>query len=610
MKNLNSNKIIYITLVLLSFFFMVSCEDYLDKAPASDITDQEVFQDFFSFQGFVEELYQSIPDYSKNNWQGEHNLADEILSTQPQFMNMHFDAGDYWYWQDVTWSFFNKANVTIEGDLRFKGLWPNAWYAIRKANLGLKNFELLANATQEEKDAIKGQLLFFRGFYYFELMRAWGGLPYIDTLLNANQPLDYPRLNYRETALLAAKDLEGAANLLPADWDVAEVGKRTLGENRQRLTKPTAYGYLGKDLLYAASPLMNQESTGNASFDVELCKQAAEAFGKSIKISEEQNVYNLEPWGSYNDLFYTLSAGGSRLPGGRETMLRPLNWVETRSRNTQANYYNIPALGGVNMTPCPTHNYQKYFGMANGLPLDEPDSGYDPANPWGNRDPRFYKSIIVDGDQIVVVNNASSKPNRFLLSYNGGAHRGTNGTITGYLERKFIGITCNKFDNSYANAANYEQTCAFMRLSDVYLMYAEAVLQGYGTYNSKSQVYNLTAEQAVNKVRNRAGVPSLDSRFTTGGNKGSFMEQIIRERAVELAFEGHRWFDLRRWLLAGDKKYLDKTEIRFDRGSNGKPINMQEVVYLTRVFETKHNWLPLPIDQVSIYPEFGQNPGW
>lgn len=90
----------------------------------------------------------------------------------------------------------------------------------------------------------------------------------------------------------------------------------------------------------------------------------------------------------------------------------------------------------------------------------------------------------------------------------------------------------------------------------------------------------------------------------------NFMSELRRERAVEMAFEGQRLNDLRRWNLNTDMRYRKKTAIDFDRGSNGKPINVTERVILTRVAAKKHNWLPLPVDQVVLYPGFGQNPGW
>ena len=110
-------------------------------------------------------------------------------------------------------------------------------------------------------------------------------------------------------------------------------------------------------------------------------------------------------------------------------------------------------------------------------------------------------------------------------------------------------------------------------------------------------------------MRTRCGAGPVNPKYLA--SKNLFMEEIIRERAVELSFEGDfRFNDLRRWMIAGEKKYLEKTALDFDRGTDGKPINIKERVLLTRPFEDKHYWLPLKIDDVSISLSFGQNPGW
>lgn len=242
--------------------------------------------------------------------------------------------------------------------------------------------------------------------------------------------------------------------------------------------------------------------------------------------------------------------------------------------------------------------------MANGLPIDDPLSGYNPKDPWVNREPRFYKDIIVDGDQIVTSTGAGL--DRFAQLYNGGRHKGGNsGSVTGYLYKKWTPMGCNPWDNKWWNFQAYNP---FMRLADVYLMYAEAVLQGYGTPQG-SAPGSITAEQALNVIRNRAQLPNLDSKFT--GSKQAFMEELIRERAVELAFEGHRFFDLRRWNLWQETKYKEKTAIDFDRDPiTKKPINIMERVVVTRVADKKHNWLPFQVSYTKQYKEFPQNPGW
>jgi hypothetical protein len=603
-------KIILFAGILFSAFGMVSCKKYLDRSPEATVSENDVFINFRNFQGFVEELHCCLPDMSKSTWNGEWNTGDDVLSTTNANyrLNAEFDNGNYWAWRtngggwDNSWLDDNGPN-TNPNESKNKGLWPLSWYGLRKANVGLANINKLVDATQEEKDVIKGQLLFFRGFFHFQLMSFWGGLPYIDTVLSSSERLELPRLSYRETALKAAKDFEDAAALLPMNWDGTTVGQPTLGNNQQRLTRSVALALKGKNLLYAASPLMNQVSTGSASYDQELCKQAADAFHRALKLSDDGYAYyQLLPWNKYSENWYTISSYGKH-PGYPEVLFGPPTYAAWQSRWSLVNMFIPPPLGGEAGISSPAANYVNNFGMANGLPLDAAGSGYDIADPWTNRDPRFYTCITYDGVQMI--QGGGNAAYKYANLYNGGNLRLENtASRTGYLERKFVTGKCNNTDNEWNNI---NIIIPYLRLADVYLMYAEAVLHGYGTPQSSHAGY-LTAEQALNKVRARANVPNVDPAFT--GSKEAFMGELIRERAVELAFEGLRWHDLRRWLLAGERKYKEKTVIDFDRGPNGKPINLRERIVVTRVFESKHNWLPLPTNQVNLYPGFGQNPGW
>ncbi|MES2775678.1 MAG: RagB/SusD family nutrient uptake outer membrane protein [Bacteroidota bacterium] len=590
-----------------------SCKKYLDRPAESVITENDVFVSFRNFQGYTEELYNCLPDMSRSTWNSEWNTGDDVLSTTNANyrLNAEFDNGNYWAWRtngggwDNSWLDDNGPNTTPNSP-RTKGLWPLSWYGIRKANLGLANMSRLVNATQEEKDIIKGQLLFFRGFFHFQLMSFWGGLPYIDTVLSSSAKLELPRLNYRATALRAAEDFEAAAALLPTNWDNTTVGQATLGNNQQRISRSAALAMKGRDLLYAASPMMNKESTGNASYDAELCKQAADAFTRLLKMSDNgEAVYKLLTWDKYSENWFTISSYG-KYPGYPEVLLGPPSFDPGSSRWSLVNMFIPPSLGGEAGISSPAANYVNNFGMANGLPLDAAGSGYTIADPWSGRDPRFYKCITYDGVRMFRgAGAANTIPFKFAELFNGGNLR-LEGTAsrTGYLMRKFVTDGCNSVDNEWNNI---NIVIPYMRLADVYLMYAEAVLQGYGTPQSSHQGY-MTALAAVNKIRERAGVPGVDPRFT--GSKDIFMEELIRERAVELAFEGLRWHDLRRWNVAGLAKYKNKTVIDFARGTDGKPINLTERTVVTRVFESKHNWLPLPTNQVNLYPTFGQNPGW
>jgi len=165
-------------------------------------------------------------------------------------------------------------------------------------------------------------------------------------------------------------------------------------------------------------------------------------------------------------------------------------------------------------------------------------------------------------------------------------------------------------DFNTSMAGNISAYVPFLRMADVYLMYAEAVLfaSNGGTPQSTSGNYHLTAEGALNMVRNRAQLPNIAGKFTA--SRDVFFEEIVRERAVELIFEGARFDDLRRWNRNHDPRYLEKTAIDFERGADGKPINISERVIVTRVAEKKHNWLPIQVGFTKLYEGFPQNPGW
>ncbi len=449
-----------------------------------------------------------------------------------------------------------------------------------------------------------GQALFFRGWFYFELMRYWGGLPYIEKVLEPEDNFKIPRLNYRETALKAAKDLEDAIPLLPVNWDETQAGQATLGNNRQRISKIMALSYLGKNLLYAASPMMNEESTGINSYDAELCKKAAATFAEAIRVSDETGMFKLQTWPTWTDNFWVWSVYNQKYSGGTEVIMNPLVFNQYTIRWGAVSQWTTPLMGSGYNPEVPTHNILKNYGMANGLPIDDPLSGYNPDDPWTNREPRFYVDITIDGDKVVVSNAAGL--DQYIKLYNGGRHRVgySTGSATGYFLKKFAPIGCNNWDNKWAS---FQMAIPYMRLADVYLMYAEAVLHGYGTPQS-SVPGSITAERAVNIIRNRAQLPDLTAPYTS--TKDAFMQVIIRERAVELGFEAHRFHDLRRWNLFQDPKYKDKTAIDFDRGTNGKPINIKERTVIKRVAEKKHNWFPFQVSFTTLYPEFKQNPGW
>jgi len=593
----------YVTFLML-LLASVSCEDYLDKAPEADIQDKDVYGNFTSFQGFVENLYNCIMDPDKGGAWNKYLFADETLNNYPY----NFDNGNYWNNETYFFGVEVTASRLASNTARDRRVWEYAWYAIRLANMALEKIDEpgLFEGTPEEKNHIKGQALFFRGWFYFEICRYWGGMPYITRVLDPTESLvteEFKRLNFLEAAKLMAADFRAAADLLPVHWDLSGPGQRTIGHNRDRINKFHALGYMGKALLYAASPMINEEATGNNSFNPELSKQAADAFGELLKLADETGRYKLQTWATWTDCFYRRS---NLRPGGTEVIMTPTIYDRTRVRNSTLGAISPSSFGlnSGNNADVPTHNFTKYFGMSNGLPIDDPDSGFNPNDPWVGRDPRFYKTYVIDGEKFSNIRAVDF----FAQLHNTGYHRtGINPpTVTGYYQKKFNGLAP---DFTVAIAGQIMAFVPYLRLADVYLMYAEAVLfSPNGTPGSTSSNYTMTAAQAVNVVRNRATLPNLAAKYTA--NRDVFFEELVKERAVELMLEGQRFCDLRRWNRIGDPRYLNKTAVDFDRATNGKPVNIVERVVVRRVADKKHNWLPIQVKFTTLYEGFPQNPGW
>lgn len=625
------NKIIYIlTVFFLSGFTFTSCTDYLDRDSDSVLSEEDAFKNFNNFQGFVEVMYNVIPDIAKHNWVSSFNWGDDEVITTGNgegLMGYAIDGGNYRSYinkgdcfLDRPWAVGQRPNSSGE---RFdKALWGGSWYAIRQANIGLEALQkgLLKDATQEERNFIEGQLYFFRAWFYFQLTTYWGGLPYIESVLASDAQFNLPRESYQENAEKMAADFQRAADLLPIDWDNTSAGSRTKGNNAFRPNKIWALSYLGKCLLYAGSPLMqNGGENDNRSYNADYCKRAADALGKVLTMVEGgQTQYALVSFDKYSTLFYTKEQNWL-MPGGTEAIMRsPTYGADSYWR--QMNSYQLSYIcDGDGIILCPAANYVNYFGMANGLPLNDSNSGFSNSQPWKDRDPRFYNNFIYDGVKMIKAPSDERKVYQYANLYEGGnsSDNPSKTSRTGYFNYKFIPLGANKDDSDYGYGKATHLHLSWLRLAEVYLLYAEAAAQGYGSPTGKSSTFTKNAIEAVNVIRERAGVSGVADSYTSDLEK--FMGEVRRERAVELAYEGHRFNDLRRWKLLTVYPYNIKTTQKFDRAEAFNPetspqerkvVNFREEIVTQRNLSGKHYWLPFKTDDVTMYPEFNQNPGW
>ena len=631
-----------------------SCQDYLDKEPDSTVSADDAFANFRNFQGFVEEIYNCIPDKEKCNYCPSWNWGDdEIFNPEADSRMTHqVDLGNFRAWES-TGNWLKRDGASTSTNKFDHGIWNHAWYCIRKCNLGLQNIDKFVTGSAEEKKLIEGQLYFFRAWWHEEMMEYFGGMPYVDTYLDANAELNLPRLSYRECADKAAADFRKAADLLPINWDKTTAGLATQGKNDLRINKIMALGYLGKTYLWAASPLMKNGAQTGASkngktydYDQEYAKKAAEVFGELLSLVEAgqtqyalaefkySDIYNHEKSSDANscfsDIFYTKKQNW-KMPGTVEAIFRGPS-ADFNGSNWNTSKVFGPKVQKVvahdNVIHQPTANLVEAYGMANGEPIYlvengqyvlNPKSGFDPTHPFKNRDPRFYHDIVFDGFKYLNGSPGQYADLQYCQLYTGGNMRPVaNASRTGYFIQKLVPHTCNEVDKDYDWGAAFHCYLPYMRLADIYLMYAEACA-AFGGATGKSSNFSKTAEDAINTLRDRCGAGHVAAEFVADNHK--FMDEVRREREVELSFEGFRFCDLQRWLLLTEAPYNQKFSQEFDRvesadffknhdPKDAQVANYRRELILTRNFGTKHYWFPLPIKETQLYPEFRQNPGW
>jgi hypothetical protein len=408
-------------------------------------------------------------------------------------------------------------------------------------------------------------------------------------------------------------------------------------------------------------PVLLGGSQGGANaktydYDVEYCKKAADALGKALDyVAKEQVNYKLAPFKyadvynheektedlknkCYSGIFYTVQDGW-KMPGVDEAIFRGSHPGVNSSNWNCAKIFG-PKVDGIvehdNIIHHPTGNLIDQYGMANGQPIYlvqdghyvyNEKSGWDPEYPYKGRDPRFYHDIVFDGFHYVLKTenlNEAQKAHEYCTLYTGGAMRSVdNGSSTGYFIQKLVPHQCNIGDKWYDYGYTLQTYLPYMRLADVYLMFAEAMAAFSTDVKDLKQptTYcpSYSAVAAINALRDRVGMEGVQDDFLD--TREHFIDEVRRERAVELSFEGFRWCDLQRWLLLTEPPYTEKYSHEFERmqkadwfkkndPKNAQVANFHHEPLIKRHLEAKHYWFPFPEKDVYLYEGFKQNLGW
>jgi len=550
----------YIAIFSFTAGFLIllnSCKKYED-VPVETVTKDYIWDTkdsngIYASQ-YLFSIYSSLPD-------GSNRIGRDYL-----------DAGS----DDAVTSQTTAAAVTLlatNGITIFNNpddAWSRSYAAIRQSTNFLNNFGLVPLKNKAEKRSWFGEARVLRAFFYWELVKRYGGVPILgDSLLSLNDKIEIPRSSFATCVDYIVSECDRASDSLRND--PVDDG------NYGRFTKDGALALKAHVLLFAASKLYNggnvaDSLNGYASYDVSRWKKAADA----AKVIINEGHYSLQP--SFTDIFI--------IQRSQEVIYGKTNTTgkQNETQNGPINFSTAPGSGNTS----PTQELVNAYGMNNGLPITDPGSGYDSTNPYVNRDPRLNYTILYNGAQWLSTQ---------IQTFNGGVNRPggtTTQTQTGYYTRKFMG--------NFENATSYEdhyRDWIYFRYAEILLDYAEAQNE-YG--GPSEDVFS-----AVESVRQRAGLDpyTLDHTIT----QDSLRTIIRNERRKEFALEEKRFWDIRRWKIAGEVYNNGLHGISITKTSAGLLYNVVPV--LNAAFdESKMYFYPIPYTEVVSNSHMRQNPGW
>lgn len=567
----------------------VSCTDSYEGTPVNMFTEDYLFSRTDSNGVVARQFLNRIYWYMRNGHNGVNGdyldaASDDALSVNSGDPDVYkLAVGRY------------SASSTIPSDM----IWTDPYGLIRRVNILLNGIDVVPfNTTYIDalgnarplNVSMKAEARFLRAYFYFELMKRYGGIPIIgDKVYDLNENIELPRSTFEQTVKYIVSELDAIKD------DLRSLPLPDAAANAHVVTTQAAQALKIRVLLYAASPLFNEkpvesgnELVGYATYDRERWKTAADAARSFMNAyGTDGGPLGLDP--NFKDVFTNWYDN---------TIHKEMIFFRENDSNTSIETANGPlGLSGAkqgNGRTNPTQNLVDAFLMKDGYFINEEGSAYeyDPQHPYDNRDPRLEYTII---------HNGTNWLNNTMQTWQGGANNplGSSYSLTSYYMRKFMG--------NFESVSEYQATLhnwVMFRYAEILLNFAEAENE---YLSSPSQdVYD-----AIIALRKRAGIEAGNDNLyglRDDMSQADMRKVIQNERRIELAFEEHRYWDIRRWRLA-EMIYAQPVKGMFITTSlTGTTYIPQDV--LTVDWDNKRYLYPIPYSEVIKNKNMVQNPNW
>lgn len=542
--------------------FSLSGCDFLDCDESSDYEKKDIFDSYNRTKQMVTHVYSYLPNGFCNVDGSMHESGTDDA--------MHvYETSSIQRFVDGTWS----ANHTVDD------VWSNYYTGIRAANLYLKEAAELTFEEWKFNDSYEAwmknfgyfqyEVRFLRAFYYFELIKRYRNVPLVTEVLTPEEANEVKPATFEQVAQFILDECETLKDELPVNFKDGFMDKES-----GRITKGAVLALRSRLTLYMASPLYA------GSNDAEKWKKAADMAYQIIGKASELG-YGL---GKYANLF-----GTSNNLEKENILVRPIG----ESGEFEKLNFPMGVQGGKTST-CPTENLVSAYEMTSGEAFDWGNEKMR-KNPYTDRDPRFAMTIAYNG---------MIWPKKKLEIWEGGANALplNNATVTGYYLKKYVNSEIN-FESGSSVTKKHHNWILF-RYAEILLNYAEAMVNAFGSATYFDAAFPMSAWEAVKMVRDREDVAMLP--YPRDLSPEDFMERLKNERRVELAFEGHRFWDVRRWKELKGTAEVYKVEVK---KVNGK-VEYNKRLYETRPIDDRMYFYPIAASEMFKNSNLIQNSNW